>query len=122
MLDADTVSFAVNARLLAVLFATHTTTALQQHKVLAEMVTMQHCVATHQVLVHRSSPHSQRRLSDLMMGVDVGDVHMGLEGQLDDMLPPEAVDMDVLPPGEASGPRVGTAGPSFYAVPLAQYP
>ncbi|DBB04595.1 TPA: hypothetical protein ACH3X1_012671 [Trebouxia sp. C0004] len=58
----------------------------------------------------RSSPHSQRRLSDLMMGVDVGDVNVGLEGQLDDMLPPEPVDMDVLPPGEASGPGGGTAG------------
>ncbi|DBB13785.1 TPA: hypothetical protein ACH3X3_000786 [Trebouxia sp. C0006] len=57
----------------------------------------------------RSSPHSQR-LSDLMMGVEVGDVPVGLEGQLDDMLPPEAQDMDFLPPGEASGPRVGTAG------------
>ncbi len=68
--------------------------------------------------MHRSSPHSQRRLSDLMMGMDVGDVHVGLEGQLDDMLPHEAVDMDFLPPGEASGPRVGTAGPCFPAVPL----
>jgi len=83
---------------------------------------MQHSVATHQVLMHRSSPHSQRRLSDLMMGVDVGDVPVGLEGQLDDMLPPEPVDMDFLPPGEASGPRVGTAGLSSPAVPLAQYP
>ncbi len=79
--------------------------------VFAVMVTTQHCVATHQVLMYRSSPHSQRRLSDLMMGVDVGDVHMGLEGQLDDMLPPEAVDMDFPPPGEASGPQMGTAGP-----------
>lgn len=71
--------------------------------------------------MHRSSPHSQR-LSDLMMGVEVGDVPVGLEGQLDDMLPPEAQDMDFLPPGEASGPRVGTAGLSCYAAPLAQYP
>lgn len=81
---------------------------------------MQHFVATHQVLLHRSSPHSQRRLSDLMIGMDVSDVHVGLEGQLDDMLPPEAVDMEFLPPEEASGPRVGTAGLSLYAVPLAQ--
>ena len=90
---------------------------LQQHEAFAEMVTMQHCVATHQVLMHRSSPHSQRRLSDLMMGVDVGDVPVGLEGQLDDMLPPEAVDMDVLPPGEASGPQMGAAGPCSPALP-----
>jgi len=57
----------------------------------------------------RSSPQSQRRLSDLMMGMDVGDVNVGLEGQLEDMLPPEA-DMDGVPHGEALGSRLGTAG------------
>ena len=82
------------------------------------MVAVQHCVTTHLVLMHRSSPHSQRRLSDLMMGMDVGDVPVGLEGQLDDMLPAEAADMDVLPPGEASGPQEGTAGLCSPAVPL----
>ncbi|KAL3148282.1 hypothetical protein ABBQ38_013748 [Trebouxia sp. C0009 RCD-2024] len=35
------------------------------------------------------SPHSQRRLSDLMVGVDVGEVGLGLEGHLEDLIAPE---------------------------------
>ena len=61
----------------------------------------------------RSSPQSQRRLSDLMVGVDVGDVNVGLEGQLEDLLGPDAADMDRNPNGESSGQRTGTAGKRF---------
>ena len=64
----------------------------------------------------RSSPQSQRRLSDLMVGVDVGDVNVnvGLEGQLEDLLGPDAADMDRNPNGESSGQRTGTAGKRFH--------
>lgn len=58
----------------------------------------------------RSSPHSQRRLSDLMVGGDVGDVNVGLEDQLEDLLGPDPADMDRNPHGEPFGQRTGTAG------------
>ena len=38
---------------------------------------------------YRSSPHSQRRLSDLMMGMDPADVGLGLEGHLEELVPLE---------------------------------
>ena len=46
------------------------------------------------VLTCRSSPHSQRRLSDLMVGMDVGDIGLGVEGHLEDVLGPELGDVD----------------------------
>ena len=58
----------------------------------------------------RSSPPSQRRLSDLMLGMDVGDVNVGLEGQLEDMLPPEPADMEGMGQAEPSTSRLPPAG------------
>ena len=49
-----------------------------------------------------------------MMGVDVGEVGLGLEGHLEDMLAPEAFDKEGMPQQEdAPGPRLETAGQSW---------
>ena len=58
-----------------------------------------------------------------MLGVDVGEVGLGLEGHLEDTLAPEAGDMEGMPQQEdAPGPRLGTAGqPYLYATPNSQH-
>lgn len=45
-----------------------------------------------------------------MMGMDVGDVNVGYEGHLEDMLPFEAAELEGMGQLEAFGPSVGTAG------------
>ena len=57
----------------------------------------------------RSSPQSQRRLSDLMMGTDVGEVNVGLEGNLEDMLPPDVADIESMTHPSAHPSRPGEA-------------
>ena len=46
------------------------------------------------LVLFRSSPHSQGRLSDLMVGVDMGEMGLGLEGRLDDMIAPELENLE----------------------------
>lgn len=59
-------------------------------------------------MLSRSSPHSQRRLSDLMVGVDVGEVGLGLEGHLEDWIAPE---LEGMPQQEAAlNQRLEAAG------------
>ena len=63
----------------------------------------------------RSSPNSQRRLSDLIAGVDVGEMGLGLEGHLDDMIAPEFEDIEGMAQQEdALGRRLEAAGDSFF--------
>lgn len=57
---------------------------------------------THPLVLFRSSPHSQRRLSDLMVGLDVGEMGLGLEGHLDDMIAPEFEDIEGIPQQETA--------------------
>ena len=67
------------------------------------------------VVLFRSSPQSQRRLSDLMVGMDVGDVGLGLEGYLDDMIAPELDNMEGIPQQEdALDQRLEAAGDSAF--------
>ena len=68
---------------------------------------------THSVLLLRFSPHSQRRLSDLMVGVDVGEIGPGLEGHLEDLMAPE---LESMPQQEdALDHRLEAAGESSLA-------
>lgn len=71
-------------------------------------------IDTHSIVLFRCSPHSQRRLSDLMVGVDVGEVALGLEGHLEDLIAP---DLEGMPQQEdALDQRLEAAGDSSCAV------
>lgn len=71
-------------------------------------------IDTDSVMLFRSSPHSQRRLSDLMVGVDVGEVGLGLEGHLEDLIAPE---LEGMPQQEdALDQRLEAAGDSYFRV------
>ena len=49
-----------------------------------------------------------------MMGMDVGDAGLGLEGHLEDMLAPDMGGMEGMPNQEnGPAPRLGTAGQSL---------
>ena len=76
---------------------------------------------TYPLVLFRSSPHSQRRLSDLMVGVDVGDMGLGLEGRLDDMIAPEFEDIG-MPQQEGALDRrpEATGEPIHCAISLTQ--
>lgn len=70
---------------------------------------------THSLVLCRSSPNSQRRLSDLIAGVDVGEMGLGLEGHLDDMIAPEFEDIEGMVQREdALDRRLEAAGDSSF--------
>ena len=57
-----------------------------------------------------------------MVGMDVGDVGLGLEGHLDDMLGPDAAGFERVPQQEHdSGPRTGTAGEAILLTAFLRY-